>query len=125
MYLTRTLLTVLLIVTGFTLGACDSIDTLTNMLDTKKKLSGERKPVFPEGVPGVSMGVPPEMTKGYQEKQQEAQQQQPAQTTAQQPLNQKSAEQSEAAQSKEAEKPKPKKVAKPKPTPAPLSLIHI
>ena len=114
MYVTRTLLTVLLIVTGLTLGACDSIDNLTNMLDSKKKLGGERKPVFPEGVPGVSMGVPPEMTKGYQEKQQGAQQQQPAQATAQQPT-----EQSEAAQSKEAETPKPKKVAKPKPTPAP------
>src|SRR5215510_6752113 len=101
---TRLMAMLLLAAAGLPLAACESIENLTNMLDTKKKLAGDRKPVFPEGVPGVSMGVPPEMTKGYQEKQQEAQQQQPAQTTAQQPLDPKSAEQSEAAQSKEAEK---------------------
>jgi len=35
-------------------------------LSDKKKLPGERKPVFPEGVPGVSQGIPPEYIKGNQ-----------------------------------------------------------
>jgi len=38
----------------------------SDMLDTKKKLQGQREPVFPEGVPGVVNGVPPELVKGYQ-----------------------------------------------------------
>jgi hypothetical protein len=52
------------------LSACSSIpdlDSITEILDTKKKLAGERKPVFPEGVPGVSSGVPAELVKGYRE----------------------------------------------------------
>jgi hypothetical protein len=35
-----------------------------SFLDTKKPLPGDRKPVFPEGVPGVDRGVPPDMIKG-------------------------------------------------------------
>src|SRR5512140_2586311 len=35
-------------------------------LNEKKKLPGDRKAVFPEGVPGVSQGIPPEYMKGYQ-----------------------------------------------------------
>jgi hypothetical protein len=38
----------------------------TDMFDTKKKLKGEREPVFPEGVPGATSGVPPDLVKGYQ-----------------------------------------------------------
>ena len=34
-------------------------------LNEKKKLPGERKPLFPEGVPGVAQGIPQELTKGY------------------------------------------------------------
>jgi len=34
-------------------------------LNEKKKLPGERKPLFPEGIPGVSQGIPQELTKGY------------------------------------------------------------
>jgi hypothetical protein len=37
-----------------------------DMFDTKKKLQGERKLVFPEGVPGTRTGVPPELVKGNQ-----------------------------------------------------------
>jgi len=48
------------------LSACESLDTF-DIFDSKKKLAGERKPVFPEGVPGVSSGVPPELMKGYRE----------------------------------------------------------
>jgi hypothetical protein len=35
----------------------DPMDWL-DWLDTKKKLPGDRKPVFPEGVPGLEQGVP-------------------------------------------------------------------
>ena len=35
-------------------------------LSEKKKLPGERKDVFPGGVPGVSQGIPPEYMKGSQ-----------------------------------------------------------
>jgi hypothetical protein len=38
----------------------------SDMFDTKKKLSGEREPVFPSGVPGTTTGVPPDLVKGYQ-----------------------------------------------------------
>jgi hypothetical protein len=48
------------------LAGCESFD-LTNLIpDTKKKLPGERREVFPGGVPGVSQGVPQELVKGYQ-----------------------------------------------------------
>jgi hypothetical protein len=52
---------------GPVLSACDSLDTLSDVWDTKKKLAGERKPVFPDGVPGISTGVPPELVRGYRE----------------------------------------------------------
>jgi hypothetical protein len=52
--------------TGPVLSACDSLDTF-EIFDSKKKLVGERKPVFPEGVPGAATGVPPELVKGYHE----------------------------------------------------------
>ena len=42
----------------------DSLDIFH--LNDKKKLPGERKEVFPGGVPGVTQGVPPEYMKGYQ-----------------------------------------------------------
>src|SRR6201989_2658907 len=35
--------------------------------DTKKKLPGDRKPVFPDGVPGLEQGVPKDLYKGAQE----------------------------------------------------------
>ncbi len=35
-------------------------------LNEKKKLPGDRKAIFPEGVPGVSQGIPPEYIKGNQ-----------------------------------------------------------
>ena len=45
------------------MGNFDPTDML-DFLDTKKKLPGERKPVFPEGVPGLEQGVPKELYKG-------------------------------------------------------------
>jgi hypothetical protein len=44
----------------------DPMDML-DFIDTKKKLQGERKPVFPEGVPGLEQGVPKALYKGAQE----------------------------------------------------------
>jgi hypothetical protein len=57
-------------------------------INEKKKLPGERKPLFPEGVPGVSNGVPPDLVKGYQPPPQAAEVEPP--------------------KTEEAEKPKPK-----------------
>src|SRR5215470_1268927 len=51
------------------LAGCSSFDPsdLLDWLDTKKKLPGDRKPVFPSGVPGMEQGVPKEMYKGAQQ----------------------------------------------------------
>jgi len=38
----------------------------SDVFDSKKKLKGERTPVFPEGVPGATSGVPADLVKGYQ-----------------------------------------------------------
>ena len=63
---------VLIAFTGL-LGGCSSggfdPSDLLDWLDTKKKLPGERKPVFPEGVPGLEQGVPKELYKGAQQQQ--------------------------------------------------------
>jgi hypothetical protein len=51
------------------LAGCESFDPtmLTDWIpDSKKKLPGERKEVFPQGVPGVAQGVPQELVKGNQ-----------------------------------------------------------
>ena len=47
-------------------GGMSSFDPsdMLDFLDTKKKLPGERKPVFPEGVPGLEQGVPKNLYKG-------------------------------------------------------------
>jgi hypothetical protein len=79
----------------------------SDVFDSKKKLRGDRAPVFPEGVPGTATGVPAELVKGY-----EPPPEQPDAAVAAAP-----------APAPEAEKPKPKpkpraKVAAQKP-PAP------
>jgi len=83
---------------GPLLAACESFD-LDKLdvfgLNEKKKLPGERKPVFPEGVPGVTQGVPPELMKGNQ----------PPPETAEAQSAEKAAE---AAPPPEKPKPKPK-----------------
>ena len=55
------------------LGACTpggqfdpTVLLQSDMFDTKKKLQGDREPVFPGGVPGTTTGVPPDLVKGYQ-----------------------------------------------------------
>jgi hypothetical protein len=50
------------------LSSFDPTDML-DFLDTKKKLPGERKPVFPDGVPGLEQGVPKELYKGSRQEQ--------------------------------------------------------
>jgi outer membrane biosynthesis protein TonB len=99
---------------ALTLGGCETFDSVTDMFDTKKKLPGDRKPVFPEGVPGVSQGIPAELQKGYNE--QAAQPGPDPATAAVQQLSQP-----------EKEKPKPKPVAKPvaKPKPAPRPVQQV
>src|SRR5438128_11636456 len=42
---------------------------LMDFMDTKKKLPGERKAVFPEGVPGLEQGVPKDLYKGARQQQ--------------------------------------------------------
>jgi hypothetical protein len=80
-------------------GSYDPTDLL-DFLDTKKKLPGERKPVFPDGVPGLEQGVPKELYKGSA---QERLDQQNAQATA---------AAAAAAPPPEAEEPKSKQAAK-------------
>lgn len=52
-------------------GGLSSFDPsdLLDFLDTKKKLPGERKAVFPEGVPGLDQGVPKDLYKGSRQQQ--------------------------------------------------------
>jgi len=90
--------------TGPVLSACESLDSF-DIFDNKKKLAGERKPVFPEGVPGVAPGVPPELVKGYREPEGGALD--PAKAAA------------EAAAEPAARPKKPKPEPKPEPKPAP------
>src|SRR6478736_6093773 len=83
-------------------------------LSEKKKLPGERKDLFPGGVPGVTQGIPPEYMKGNQ----------PPPETAQAPANDQ-AKQAAAAGGKTAaveEEPKPKPKRKPKPAPTSITV---
>jgi outer membrane biosynthesis protein TonB len=92
------------------LAGCESFDPTAifdaEIFNTKKKLPGERRSVFPEGTPGVPQGVPQELVKGYQP---------PAEPEPQQVAE-------EPEKPKPKPKPKPKVVAKPaeqsSPTPA-------
>jgi hypothetical protein len=91
---------VLSVVLSVPLAGCESFDptTLTDFIpDSKKKLPGERKDVFPQGVPGVVQGVPQELVKG----------------------NQPPADASALAAPEIAEPPEPKVEEKPKPKPKP------
>jgi hypothetical protein len=48
------------------MSSFDPMDWL-DFLDTKKKAQGDRKPVFPDGVPGLEQGVPKSLYKGAQQ----------------------------------------------------------
>jgi len=102
------------------LSACtsfdpDKLDLDFFKLNEKKKLPGERKELFPGGVPGVTQGIPPEYMKGSQPPPETAQAlQAPA------PEQNKAAEEAEpekkaaAAEPEPEPKPKPKRAAKPR-----------
>src|SRR6201996_2221878 len=70
--------TVLIALSG-ALAGCSSAGwdptDLLDFLDTKKKLPGQREPVFPDGVPGLQQGVPQDMYKGAAEQQEQAERQ--------------------------------------------------
>jgi hypothetical protein len=60
---------VLIALSGAVTGCSSNVSSFDPMdwldwIDTKKKLQGERKPVFPEGVPGLEQGVPKSLYKG-------------------------------------------------------------
>ncbi len=105
----RITLTVPVLGLGLVLAGCESFDPTAvfdmEIFNTKKKLPGERRAVFPEGTPGVPQGVPQELVKGYQPPPEQADESQ-AQAAAQQ--------QAQPAEAKPKPKPKPKVVAKPK-----------
>jgi len=67
--LVRLVLAAVVVATGPILSACSSLDSFdpTEWFDSKKKVAGDRRDVFPDGVPGVTGGVPPELVKGYRE----------------------------------------------------------
>src|SRR3984893_5495572 len=106
-------LTVAALGLGLTLAGCDDFDPTaifdSDIFNTKKPLPGQRHPVFPEGTPGVSQGVPPELVKGYQ---QPAEAAAAPQTTATTTPNHPGAESSER-KPKLKPKVKPKLFAKP------------
>jgi outer membrane biosynthesis protein TonB len=93
---------------GLLLASCESFDPTAifdaEIFNTKKKLPGERRAVFPEGTPGVPQGVPQELVKGYQQPEPEPPPQAPP------------------AEAKPKPKPKPKVVAKPKEESAPTAV---
>jgi len=118
----RVVLLTALAISTFGLTACsggfdpDKLDIFG--LNEKKKLPGERKDVFPGGVPGVTQGIPPELMKGNQPPPETAQAPAPAQTKAAAAAAGEE-EKGATAEPEEKPKPKPKKVAKPKPQPQP------
>ena len=63
---------VLVALSGAIAGCSSSVNSFDPMdwldwIDTKKKLQGDRKQVFPEGVPGLEQGVPKSLYKGAQQ----------------------------------------------------------
>ena len=113
---TRVVVLTVLVAAAPVLSGCanfdpDSLDVFH--LNEKKKLPGERKELFPGGVPGVTQGIPPEYVKGNH----------PPPETAQ-ALQAPAPEQGKAAEEGEPEKkaaavepepkPKPKRAARPR-----------
>jgi hypothetical protein len=61
-------LALVLVIAGCTKGGqFDPTEMFSSdVFDSKKKLGGEREPLFPNGVPGTTTGVPADLVKGYQ-----------------------------------------------------------
>lgn len=128
------LLFVALVAVGPLLAGCESFDpdSLDPFgLNEKKKLPGQRELLFPNGVPGVAQGIPPEYQAGNQapvvddlsptgaETQQAAGESATpaAQTATSAPVQ--PVRTSNVAKPKPKARPKPRRVAKPKPQPKP------
>src|SRR6478736_6607641 len=88
---------------------------LLDWLDTKKKLPGERKPVFPEGVPGLEQGVPKDLYKGARQAQPDQQNADAAAAAA----DPDAAPSDEGAPAALPPEPKPKKMARKRTTTPP------
>lgn len=107
-------LAVVLVFAGCTPGGqFDPTEILNSeTFSTKKKLQGEREPLFPSGVPGAETGVPPDLVKGYQA---------PPEPAA---GNGDAAAKPAEAQAKAEPKPKSKPKPKPKVAAAPAKVPH-
>ena len=81
-------------------------------LNEKKKLPGERKDLFPGGVPGVTQGIPPEYVKGNHPPPETAQALQPPASEQNKATEEVEPEKTAAAEPEP--KPKPKRAAKPR-----------
>lgn len=107
----RVRLVAVFLAAGVVLAGCESFDPekITDMFGSAKKpLPGERKAVFPEGVPGVPQGVPPDLIKGNQPP---PDANPPAVVTAT-PVQENPPEEKPKAQPKPKPKPKPKKTVR-------------
>ena len=107
---------------GLMLAGCESWDQFdptdlfsSDIFVTKKKLPGERQPVFPEGTPGVPQGVPAELVKGHN-------QQAVAEPETTQAIPEKQAVAEPEKKPKAKPKAKPKVVAKPAEPSTPTSV---
>jgi hypothetical protein len=98
------LLTLGPVVTGCSGFDPDKLDVFG--LNEKKKLPGERKDVFPEGVPGVTQGIPPEYLVGRQ-----AEQAREAEAQAAEAAKQAAAAPVEPPKAKPKPKPRPRTVS--------------
>jgi hypothetical protein len=110
-------------------GCSDSLSNwdpsdMLDWLDTKKKVPGDRKPVFPDGVPGLEQGVPKELYKGSaqeridQQNAQAAAAAEPAKSKQAKSKNKQPAAPADAASAEDGganaapPAPKPKKIAR-------------
>jgi hypothetical protein len=100
--LTRTIAVLAL---GAALSSCGILPDPDDWFNNKKPLPGERKAVFPEGVPGVPQGVPRELVRGYQ-----------APTEAQPPVTDL------PGAERQAEKPAEQPAGQPRPKPRPRTV---
>jgi hypothetical protein len=89
---------------SFALAGCADFD-MPDFFGSKKPLPGDRKLVFPEGVPGVTQGVPSEYRRGAQSPDAQAVVEPPPQAAPEPP--------------KPKPKPKPKAAAAPRPAAQP------
>ena len=89
----------------------DNLDIFN--LNEKKKLPGERKDLFPGGVPGVTQGIPREYMKGTHPSPETAQALQ-ASTPEQKKAADEAEPEKKAAAVEPEPKPKPKRTAKPR-----------